>query len=81
MARTRLWQKLRNKKGAKQILDHSIRVSSYPIVSYFTKEPNTIPKSWKNNTLTRNIHYIILSREESTNYFYFNTEKNQIYLI
>ncbi|HDZ18742.1 hypothetical protein LCGC14_0493040 [marine sediment metagenome] len=69
-----------NKNGAKKILDYSIRVSSYPIVSYFTTEPNSIPKSWKKNTLTRNIHHVILSREESTDYFYFNTEKNQIYL-
>ncbi len=65
---------------AKIILNHGIRVSHYSIFKYFTKYANSIPFSWKKNSLIRNFHHVVLSKEGKTGEYFFDITNYRIYL-
>lgn len=67
-------------QDAKNILNYSTRISNFQIFKYFMELSSSRPKSWKKNTLTRTLHYVILTKEEGSEDFFFETDKNKVFL-
>lgn len=63
---------------AKEILNHSVRISNYALYKHFIQK--SVPKSWKRNTLLRNLHPVKLSKDEDNNAYFFKIPENCIYL-
>lgn len=72
--------KIPSNEDSIKILDFTVKISNFPLFKYFTDKSDSIPKSWKKSTLVRNVHYVILSKENETNKYFFETEQNRIYL-
>ncbi|MBD3226732.1 MAG: CRISPR-associated helicase Cas3' [Candidatus Lokiarchaeota archaeon] len=65
---------------AKKVLNYTVRVSNYRVFDYFSKTRKSIPDSWKENSLVRHIYYVILSKEDETNKYFFDLNNLRVYL-
>ena len=68
--------KMLNREEEIEILDHSLQVSNYHVYHHFMNEKNSIPRSWAKSALIRDIHPVLLSRDEKIDEYFFETDKN-----
>ncbi|MHA1267508.1 MAG: CRISPR-associated helicase Cas3' [Candidatus Helarchaeota archaeon] len=73
-------QKPIDSETAKTLLNYAIKVTHSLLFHHFTQNKHSIPQTWKENSILRNCHSVILSHDNNSDLFFFEIENVRAYL-